>query len=164
MENVDPASLLNKVKEGQHREGIHTGFLSLEHLPREVLIRVVSKLANDVSALKSLCVTSRSLADVFRSAIAVQRTLSRFGFYLENCQLFRDNQLWSLLIFERWGVTPVFGCERRERSLSKLQKDFAKSILVDSLSQEVSLHLTDNARVGWLIAPFEMVGVQLFGH
>ena len=76
MENVDPASLLNKVKEGQHREGIHTGFLSLEHLPREVLIRVVSKLANDVSALKNLCVTSRSLADVFRSAIAVEE-LSR---------------------------------------------------------------------------------------
>ena len=162
MENVDPASLLNK--EGQHREGIHTGFLSLEHLPREVLIRVVSKLANDVSALRILCVTSRSLADLFRSAIAVERTLSRCGCYRKSCKLFRDKQLWSLLIFERWGVTPVFGRERRERSLSKLHKDFTKSILADRLSQEVSLHLIDKARVGWLSALSEMVGVQLFGH
>ena len=47
----------------------------LKQLPRELLLRVVVNLANDVSALKSLCFTCRALAKLFRSA-SVQLPLS----------------------------------------------------------------------------------------
>ncbi len=68
MENINPASLLAQVTQ-ECRKGGHPvldSVISIEQLPREVLVRVASKLANDVSALKSLCVTCRGFADIFR--------------------------------------------------------------------------------------------------
>lgn len=68
MENIDPASLLahGSQKPTKIAGPAAEGLLSIEHLPREVLVRIVSKLANNLAALKSLCVTSRGFADVFR--------------------------------------------------------------------------------------------------
>ena len=68
MENINPASLLVQAKQERKKSGhpVVESAVSVEQLPREVLVRVASKLANDVSALKSLCVTCRGFADIFR--------------------------------------------------------------------------------------------------
>jgi hypothetical protein len=68
MENISPASLLVQATQERRKGGgpLVDSAVSIEQLPREVLVRVASKLANDFSALKSLCVTCRGFADMFR--------------------------------------------------------------------------------------------------
>ncbi len=68
MENINPASLLVQATQDRRKGGnpVVESVFTIEQLPREVLVRVASKLANDVSALKSLCVTCRGFADIFR--------------------------------------------------------------------------------------------------
>lgn len=68
MENINPASLLVQATQERRKAGnpVVESASSIDQLPREVLVRVASKLANDVSALKSLCVTCRGFADIFR--------------------------------------------------------------------------------------------------
>lgn len=66
MENVDPGGLSHVGSSLSCETTENFVKPNLSQLPRELLLRVLVELANDVSALKSLCVTCRAVADIFR--------------------------------------------------------------------------------------------------